>query len=107
MRQIGTDFNFDPYQPIVPLGLPYGETPADHSSWAKNTVTSKQHQFCANLCIDFKNGNKISEVEQKCMQSCFTKYTMALNTYLNEKKLFAHNLDDLVAKGQDRYNARE
>lgn len=41
MRQIGTDFFFDPYQAVTTAGFPTTSTPPDHKNWAKDTVITK------------------------------------------------------------------
>jgi hypothetical protein len=65
MRQPGTEFNIDPYKVIGTAPIPAPEIPAsfekDHQKWQFNTAVSKQHKYCANLCVNFKSGSSLSQ----------------------------------------------
>ena len=67
----------------------------------------KQHKFCANLCINFKTGSELLKEEENCMQTCFTKYQSAMDSFYHERNLLQKTLQDLKARGLDIYEARD
>lgn len=60
MRQIGTDFYFDPYEALKVGAMPTQEVKKEEASWIKNQVASKQHQYCSSQCVDFKSAGGIT-----------------------------------------------
>ena len=67
MRQPGSDLNIDPFKAIGTVEIPApkleGGFLKDHQNWASNTAIARQHRFCANLCVNFKSGSAIADVE--------------------------------------------
>ncbi|CDW81794.1 UNKNOWN [Stylonychia lemnae] len=111
MRQPGQEFRVDPSKSTVfEVGtlpqLPW-EVQQESERYLSNNSIMKQHKFCANLCINFKTGSELLREEQNCMQTCFSKYQSAMDSYYNERNIFQSQLADLKARGLDVYEARD
>ena len=110
MRQPGTEFNVDPYKAFSMEGVPVPELSSDlqkkHHKWSQNALIFKAHKFCGALCMNFKSGKEVSNDEGACMNTCLSKYNQAYESYLQEKQIFFSALDDVMARGQDKYDAR-
>ncbi len=78
----------------------------DHLHWLANLVFSRQHKYCAKLCVNFTSGKGIDDVEKECMSNCFAKYNTALDAFADERAFFHATLDDLEAQGKDVYSSR-
>jgi hypothetical protein len=109
MRQIGTEFNDDPFKApgtegVLPIEIPAALLP-EHNNWKNSTASAAQHRYCAKLCINFKAA-VLSDAETSCMSNCFDKYHNAFGYFQKEKNLFQSNLAELTARGQNKYDAR-
>lgn len=110
MRQPGNEFRVDPYKAIGTEAIPVPELPPsfakDHQRWANNAYIARQHNFCAKQCVSFLVPGSLQKEEETCLQTCFKKYSSAMNSLLDEKNLFVAQIEDLTARGQDKYAAR-
>ena len=92
MKQITDEYRQDPTKAIgleeiaVPV-IPASFKPV-HDRWVNNTSVSRQHAFCAKLCLNFKVATMDSS-ESNCMDSCFSKYAAAFDALIVEKNRFA------------------
>ena len=63
MRQPGNEFKIDPFKAIGTVEMPspvlQGTFLKDHEHWQNNTSISRQHKFCASLCVNFKVGSSL------------------------------------------------
>ena len=84
MRQIGTEFNQDPYASPQTEGVDYIEIPAEkqaeHLNWMNSKASAAQHMFCGKLCVNFNDG-AFSTAESDCMNNCFDKYHKAFSFF--------------------------
>ena len=110
MRQPGSEFNIDPFKAVgtaeMPAPVLQGSFLKDHQNWARNTAIARQHKFCANLCVNFKNGSSLAPEEGSCIETCFNKYGQAFSFFQQEKSHFLDTMKDLTLKGEDIYAAR-
>ena len=63
MRQPGSETKIDPFKAIGTVEMPnpvlQGTFLKDHEHWQNNTSISRQHKFCASLCVNFKVGSSL------------------------------------------------
>mmetsp|Transcript_44183 Transcript_44183/g.42902 ORF Transcript_44183/g.42902 Transcript_44183/m.42902 type:complete len:92 (-) Transcript_44183:94-369(-) len=91
MRQIGDDFKVDPYKSIGTTEVPVPKiseyfAPV-HTRWLQNTLHTKSHNYCAKMCLNFKNASMDGN-EKSCLTNCFSKYNLAYKALIHEKSLF-------------------
>ena len=111
MRQPSNENKIDPFKPIGTEAIPSPAlSPAfqqDHKRWANNTAITRQHKFCASLCVNFKGLGGIQANEASCMNTCFSKYGQAFVQFGEEKQHFLGSLADLALRGEDKYAAKD
>ena len=65
MRQIGGEYNLDPFDSNATRAMPVPEIPPEfestHLKWMKATATLRQHKYCANACLNFKSGSSLAQ----------------------------------------------
>ena len=109
MRQPGNEFKIDPFQAIGTAEIPAPTLPAsllkDHQRWATNAFLARQHGFCGKVCVSLSAAT-LSKDEESCLHTCFSKYSVAMNTLQEEKAHFASTLEDLALRGEDKFAAR-
>ena len=106
MRQIGSDLNQDPTQPIVTEAIGQADLndPANAATYAQFTWNKFQEmslKYCSRG-LNLSRGS-FSEAEQSRFQTCLNKYQQAFSIYEQEQSVHDRAMAAIDAAGGDRY----
>ena len=107
MRQIGTDMNTDPREPVVTKEIPAADlaNPANSSAFnqfAWNKFAEMAHKYCTNGTVNLGKG-AMGEAEGARFKTCLRQYSQAFKIYEEEESVHARAMHAIESAGGDKF----